>query len=347
LYDTPDIYQVTQTKDVPLRRDIRRYLRGRESLDIIKSPKYSASNIDKKVPAEDLQFLSVFDLRLTSLFTFDLEATSIKPPISAAPPSNTTHGSRHGAKDQGNPRNLGPKQATNIYSLSELETHRNNLFHKLNDSLVDLGTKHRVLFAEKCSPSLVGSFIYMWHPDALDTIDSYFGATSRFAENREAVMWTTSITISHWSIRPTSVSKEHHERFNENRNNGEFPPQSIASLGSTKKQRRILESLKDADIVEERSSSLVITGDPQGYLWICSIWSSLTDFESLSSPVGFLPKLMQRFIHQQTCSRCLVFLVLLGHLCEKLAGEYEMILSRLDVIVGLGVSILYPSYVMS
>lgn len=340
LHDTPEIYQVTQTKDLPLRRDIRRYLRGRDSLEVIQYPDYSPANINKKIPAEDLQFLSVFDFRLTSMFTFDLDTTSIKPPISATPPSDTTRGSRPSGKDQGKPQKSKAKQSTNIYSTSELETHRNNLFHRLNDSLVDLGTKHRVLFAEKCSPSLVGSFIYMWHPDALDTIDSYFGATSRFAENREALMWTTSITISHWSIRPTSLSKEHHERFNENRNNGEFPPQSIANLGSTKKQRRILETLKGADIVEERSSSLVITGDPQGYLWICSIWSSLTDSQSLSSPVGFLPKLMQRFIHQQTCSRCLVFLVLLGHLCEKLAGEYETILSQLDVIVGLGDKVL-------
>jgi hypothetical protein len=51
-------------------------------------------------------------------------------------------------------------------------------------------------FAQKWTPSLVGSFIYMWHPDALDTIDSYFGASSRFAENREATMWTTTITLS-------------------------------------------------------------------------------------------------------------------------------------------------------
>jgi hypothetical protein len=93
--------------------------------------------------------------------------------------------------------------------------------------------------------------------------------------------------------------------------------------------------------VEERSSSLVITGDPSGNLWICTIWSSLTDSESISAPVHSLPKILQRFIHQQACGRCLVFLVLLGHLCEKLAGEYELILSRLDVIVGLGVGSLF------
>lgn len=151
-------------------------------------------------------------------------------------------------------------------------------------------------------------------------------------------MWTTSITISHWSIRTTSLSQEHHERFNENRNNGDFPPVSIASLGFGNKKSKKTEALPPTAIVEERSSSLVITGDPSGYHWISSMWSSLTDAHSISQPVGSLPKILQSFIHQQACGRCLVFLVLLGHLCEKLAVEYEQILSRLDVIVGLGVS---------
>jgi hypothetical protein len=150
-------------------------------------------------------------------------------------------------------------------------------------------------------------------------------------------MLTVNALIS-WSIRPTSVSKEHLARFKENRNNGEFPPTSITNLSSTERQRRNFTSFQAPDIVEERSSSLVITGDPHGDLWVCSIWSSLTDYDSLSSPIKFLPKVLHRFIYQQSCSRCLVFLVLLGHLCEKLAAEYEMILSRLDVIVGLGVS---------
>lgn len=154
------------------------------------------------------------------------------------------------------------------------------------------------------------------------------------------VMLTT--TTSSWSIRPTSLSPEHIERFKENRNNGDFPPVSIATLGfDNNKKGKKPEQMPPTAIVEERSSSLVITGDPSGYLWICSIWSSLTDSKSISVPIHSLPKILQRFIHQQACGRCLVFLVLLGHLCEKLAGEYEMILSRLDVIVGLGVSLYF------
>lgn len=149
--------------------------------------------------------------------------------------------------------------------------------------------------------------------------------------------WTTCS----WSIRPTSLSPEHIERFKENRNNGDFPPVSIASLGFDNKKSKKSDSVPPTAIVEERSSSLVITGDPSGYLWICSIWSSLTNSEQILAPLHSLPRLLERFIHQQACGRCLVFLVLLGHLCEKLAGEYEIILSRLDIIVGLGVSSLY------
>jgi hypothetical protein len=147
------------------------------------------------------------------------------------------------------------------------------------------------------------------------------------------------IMLFSWSIRPRTVSKANLERFEENRSNGDFPPESIARLKSKSEWSKKGEKWRGPAIVEERSSSLVITGDPSGYLWICSIWSSLTDSESVAHPIHTLTKILQRFVHQQSCARCLVFLILLGHLCEKLTVEYELILTRLDVIVGLGVSI--------
>lgn len=125
--------------------------------------------------------------------------------------------------------------------------------------------------------------------------------------------------------------------FKENRNNGEFPPASIAKLVFGTRRRMKRGFAHATDTVEERCSSLVSTGDPAGNFWVCSMWSSLTDAESISAPINSLPKVLQRFINQQASGRCLVFLILLGHLCEKLAAEYEMILSRLDLIVGLGV----------
>ena len=148
-----------------------------------------------------------------------------------------------------------------------------------------------------------------------------------------------TVAVRSWTLRPTSPLQEQHERFDENRSNGDFPPVSIASLDFANVNRQRAEPHLPTAIIEERSSSLVITGDSSGYHWVCSIWSSLTDSESISQPIGSLPGILQSFIHQQACGRCLVFLVLLGHLCEKLAGEYDLILSRLDMIVGLGVSL--------
>lgn len=72
-----------------------------------------------------------------------------------------------------------------------------------------------VRFAEKCTPALVGSFIYMFHPDGLDAFDSYFGSISRFTESREATMWTTSITISQYVITPQlSLTLDRETRYN-------------------------------------------------------------------------------------------------------------------------------------
>ncbi|CZT10086.1 uncharacterized protein RCO7_03218 [Rhynchosporium graminicola] len=341
LQDTPDMYQAKQTKDVPLRKDIRRYLASRERMDIIMDPNYTPENIKTKIPAAELQFLSVFDLYLTKNFTYKSRDITLLS-VADNKRSQLSEIGKHSASEAPKTSKIVVvKQATDSYNHDQLDAYRKALFGRLNDSLVDVGAKYRILFAEKCTPALVGSFIYMFHPDGLDTFDTYFGIISRFTESREATMWTTSITISHWSIRPVSLSQGHIQMFKENRNNGDFPPVSIARLGfGTSTTPKTSISSHRTDIVEERCSSLVITGDPSGYLWICSVWSSLTDAESLTPAIHSLPGVLQKFIHQQATGRCLVFLVLLGHLCEKLAGEYEFILERLDIIVGLGEKVL-------
>ncbi|PVH79529.1 hypothetical protein DL98DRAFT_655454 [Cadophora sp. DSE1049] len=338
IQDTPQMYQAKQTKDVPLRKDVRKYLASRERMDIIAERSYTPENIKSKLPAAELQFLSVFDLQLSKKFTFKSRDITLQGLLAAAQPRVSETGRHSSGERPRSSRVVAVKQATDSYNYDQLDSYRKALFGKLNDSLVDVGAKHRILFAEKCTPALVGAFIYMFHPDGLDAFDSYFGSISRFTESREATMWTTSITISHWSIRPVSLSEAHIQMFKENRNNGDFPPVSIARLGFG--TRKKFGSAEPTDVVEERCSSLVITGDPAGYLWSCSIWSSLTDSESITPPIHALPGVLQKFIHQQACGRCLVFLILLGHLCEKLTGEYEMILSRLDVIVGLGEKVL-------
>jgi hypothetical protein len=194
-------------------------------------------------------------------------------------------------------------------------------------------------FAERCCPSILKAFIHGWHPDAMDTFDNYFGNSSRFSDTRDA-MWTTTITISHWSIRAADLSKQYPARFHEGRIKGDFPPASIANPKpeSKSKQGKPKKERPAVGVIEERSTSLVVTGDSQGFFWLCTIWSSLTKHKHLEVPVNSLPAVLQCFIHQQASGRCLVFLVLLGHLCERLAKKHDRMLDQLNTVVDLGAS---------
>jgi hypothetical protein len=105
-------------------------------------------------------------------------------------------------------------------------------------------------FVEKCCPNVVSAFVHVWHPDALDTLDNYFGSTSHFVDTREN-LWTTSITISHWRLIDHGQLADPSDPFyeggvNAGRKDAIFPPPEFANTGMA---------------LEERSSSLVMTGD--------------------------------------------------------------------------------------
>ena len=134
---------------------------------------------------------------------------------------------------------------------------------------------------------------------------------------------------------------KHHELH---RQNGDFPPENIANLSTSAPvpaDTGVEPEPQEEHIVEEQATSIVFTGDPSGYLWICSVMSPVTDSKSIGKVItdhkGGIPKILRKFIHQQGSGRCLVFLLLLGHVCEKLAGEYTLLLKRLDDIMDIGV----------
>lgn len=128
------------------------------------------------------------------------------------------------------------------------------------------------------------------------------------------------------------------------RQNGEFPPRNIADLSTNTPS--LTTKLEDSEhIVEEQSTSLVFTGDRQGYMWLCSVLSPTVDSRSVAEAIcdkkKGVPRLLKKFIHQQGSARGLVFMLLLGHVCEKLASGYEVLLDRLDDIMEIGVSVFH------
>jgi hypothetical protein len=222
----------------------------------------------------------------------------------------------------------------------------------------------------------------MWHPDALDTFDDHLGILSHFFDATNQLsnggddMWITSITISHWrlqndherNIRKIEDEAEDEEKeqrvearrlrqeaderqakgkSNESVKAGavvplitDFPPKSV----SDKRNKTLAQDGRKHQLstIRELSMSLVITGDRMGRCWTCSIISELTDEQELVKYADEIKDIMQMFIHQQYTGRALVFLLLLGYLCESLSKECENFTNELDDIMGMDVSILKP-----
>jgi hypothetical protein len=136
LQDTPEVYQNRQIRYVALRKDTRRYLKSRKRLDITENPEYTSLTIKEKLPAEELRFLSVFDIYLTSYFTFETMCTSIDTLPDAILPANGENRERSLSNNpRGSQKALFDKQVLTFQPSDQLENYRETLFEKLNDSV--------------------------------------------------------------------------------------------------------------------------------------------------------------------------------------------------------------------
>jgi len=224
-------------------------------------------------------------------------------------------------------------------------------------------------FIQKLSPTILQALIYMWHTDALDTLDDHLGVLSRFSNihnqssNGLGDVWITSITISHWRLRndyenyiydleeeaeeeeKAKEGGEHREpkneagRYGKTRRKGlfvntDFPPKSVSDKRSLAE-----EGQRQLSTIQELSMSLVITGDRMGRCWTCSIVSEVIDEKVIAGYVDKITDILQMFIHQQYVGRVLCFLLLLGYMCESLSKECERFAEELDKIMGMDVSV--------
>lgn len=183
----------------------------------------------------------------------------------------------------------------------------------------------------------------MWHPAALDAFDDYFGSVSHFTNTVDDT-WTTQITLTHWALQKTQLLI----KYNEARKEGSFPPMDVQNLVLQVKQteEKVEPKMRTSaftntdnllsgasQIVREYSSTLVITGDARGRFWVCSAWSALLEEEKMSAHAQKITRILQLFIHKPSTGRSLVFLFLLGFICENLADEYKKIVDSMDNII--------------
>jgi hypothetical protein len=193
-------------------------------------------------------------------------------------------------------------------------------------------------FAQRCSPYVVSAFIYIWHPESIDSFDRYLSSPSssvpRFSNSRDSfgVDWTTSITLHHWKIAPNPFPEELVDVFNEEKESGHIPPMKPLLDGSSKPLPT--ESLKK---LEERSSSIIMSGDHAGNYWTCTILSSSITDQGINDYILEVAEIMNCFIHRQSIARLLCFLCILGMICWDHGREYDEIIEHMQSIIGLSV----------
>ncbi|KAK4443437.1 hypothetical protein QBC34DRAFT_443388 [Podospora aff. communis PSN243] len=106
----------------------------------------------------------------------------------------------------------------------------------------------------------------------------------------------------------------------------DFPPQSVADERRGK--------------IHDLRLSLVMTGDSRGRSWTCSMVCELFSEAQAATYALEAAETLQMFIHEQDTGRALVFMLLLGYMCEALAGECDVFIKELDQITGRSAKVL-------
>ncbi|KAI0003932.1 hypothetical protein F4779DRAFT_601025 [Xylariaceae sp. FL0662B] len=214
---------------------------------------------------------------------------------------------------------------------------------KLTDSLVDQEIQHRTIILS--TPSfdcrLLALFSCVFHRGSTDC---FIAHDSRFPDFscQKGDTWTTRITLRSWyrsitttngknsgSVDPSGTATPSIDQICDHQallSNDEDAP--IMMLDSLKKA---LESLNKAAFRAEREnpvqvklriSSIVLSTYGFGDFSRCTIISELLDKKH--KEIGEKTKdLWEKFIHQPQTARCLVFLTVLGFLCQEIAAEYR------------------------
>lgn len=203
-------------------------------------------------------------------------------------------------------------------------------------------TYNECRFAHRTTPTIVQAFVYMLHPNSIDTFDDYFGPVSFFFNTPygSGDEWITSITISYWGLIRNNEGLT--DDFDEARGDkAAFPPKSMSGARRLfhRAFSRTATNVNDVDICL-LSSSIVFSGPELGNFWTCSVISSLLIEDDVQYIVSEkVIEIVQMYIHQPSSGRCLVFLLLLGYLCRNLAEECEVFTESLDGIMGMSVDI--------
>ena len=191
-----------------------------------------------------------------------------------------------------------------------------------------------------CTRPLVKAFVYMWHTESMDAFDNHLGTLSQFSSTRKD-SWICQVTLMYWSLAqaPTSSSDngsatETVQGYSEDgRKPYKFPPKDLRE-----KKKKGTRRKGAYHVVRQDASSIIISTNQLGDFGKTTIISRLIDEAAMERLSGAALEIWNAFIQQPQTARCLVFLVLLGEVCDEMSSRYERILKELTTVLGLGVS---------
>ncbi|RWA10509.1 hypothetical protein EKO27_g4575 [Xylaria grammica] len=183
----------------------------------------------------------------------------------------------------------------------------NQLVGALFDSLVDQSVQHRILHIHKLTEKL---------------IQMLAGPT-----------WMASITVGSWILTNTRRERISPKHRSVMANESVKLPKELKGAVGEKSALTLPQSRVSFFV-----SSVVLTTNAFGDFSRCSVISEVEDEDPSAEKDEIaagkpLNEIWQVFVHQPQTARCLVFLRLLGMLCNKLCKQYRGTIKEFDFIV--------------
>ncbi|KAI0382257.1 hypothetical protein F5Y04DRAFT_51599 [Hypomontagnella monticulosa] len=232
---------------------------------------------------------------------------------------------------------------------------------KLSDSLVDQELQHRTIILSPTSSTPIANDLRLfWNVFHMDSRDCFINHDKRFPDFscQNGSTWIARITLRSWSKRRPGprhgLESQHNrpisnntEKFLESSSSVGFSSSGGHSATPTEQDApiRIPETLETAlrsmndDLfnleegglgsVELEVSSVVLSTNNFGDFSQCTVLSDLLNRESQKLLGDQCKDLWEKFIHQPQTARCLVFLTILGILCEHMANDYRIAMDYL------------------
>jgi len=203
----------------------------------------------------------------------------------------------------------------------------------------------------KLSKNLLQMLLYVIHPEAAACLSTHVLSYSRFS-SRKGNMWIARITLRSWIQQVSTSDSPAAESQNDvpiilpiNRSGADDDAPIIfpEALKDSQEVGDANVPVPAAETTEPKKfkltvSSLVISTNSFGDFSKLTLMSETIDDSRLVSFATDCQTLWQKFVNQPQTARCLIFLLALGVMCERLAVQYNAAIEASSNILKLDVN---------